>query len=445
MPVMQDLTAQFLFGGVSAQGRIPVTTASAFAKYSGINNSPVVRFKYTYPEDAGISSRTLARIDSIALKAIAAGAMPGCQVLVAKDQKIIYYKSFGTHTYEDTMRVKNSDVYDIASVTKIASTTLATMNLYNEGKLDLNQPLSKYLPELQSTNKRNMIIRDVLAHQAGLQAWIPFWKNTLDYQGNLSDKIYVRKESENFTVRVAEGIYMRNTYRDSIMQWIYNSPLGERGKYVYSDFGPILMKSLIEKETLQPMDQYLDSKFYRPLGLTSMTFQPRKKMDLKKIIPTENDLEFRHQLLHGDVHDPAAAMLGGVSGNAGLFSNANDLAVVMQLYLNKGFYGGQQYVSQSTVNEFTRQQFPKNKNRRGLFFDKPEPDSTKSSPVSRSASLKTFGHQGFTGTCAWVDPEYNLVYIFLSNRVNPDAKNEKLVKMNVRTDIQQAIYDALGR
>ncbi len=449
MPVTHSLAAQLLFGGIGSQGKMPVTVGDAmhgvspYPKYSGINSAVPIRFKYTLPEDVGINSNDLSAIDTIALKAIAARATPGCQVLVAKDQKVIYYKSFGTHSYDDTTRVKNSDLYDIASVTKIAATCLATMKLVDEKKVDLNQPMSKYLPVLKATNKKNIIIRDVLAHQAGLQSWVPFWKQTITSTGSLSEDIYVRKETEGYSVRVADGIFMRNNYRDSVMQWIYDSPLNERGKYVYSDFGPILMKSLVEKETELPIDQYLDRNFYNPLGLSSLTFLPMNKFDLKKIVPTEDDKNFRHQLIHGDVHDPAAAMLGGVSGNAGLFSDANDLAVIMQLYLNKGIYGGKQYISQTTVNEFTKQQFAITKNRRGLFFDKPEPDPKKQSPTCKDASLKTFGHQGFTGTCAWVDPEYNLVYIFLSNRVNPDATNDKLVKMNVRTDIQQVIYDAI--
>ncbi len=443
MPVSQNLAAQLLFGGIQAQGKIPVAANALFPKNSGMSCSAPLRLKYSFPEDAGINSDQFSKIDSIALNAIAAGATPGCQVLIAKDQKVIYYKSFGTHSYADTTTVRNDDLYDIASVTKIAATGLAAMKLVDEKEIDLNKPASKYLPALRTTNKKNVIIRDMLAHQAGLQSWIPFWRQTITETGALSEDIYTRKENESHATHVANGIYMRNTYRDSVMKWIYNSPLGERGNYVYSDLGPILMKSLIEKETLQPMDQYLDQEFYRSLGLTNLTFEPGKKIKLNRIIPTELDNEFRHQLIHGDVHDPAAAMLGGVSGNAGLFSNANDIAVIMQLYLNKGFYGGKQYVSQATVNEFTKQQFPLNKNRRGLLFDKPEPDPRKQSPTCKDASLKTFGHQGFTGTCAWVDPEYNLVYVFLSNRVNPDASNDKLVKMNVRTEIQQAIYDAI--
>ncbi len=442
MPVVQNAASQLLFGGIASSGHLPVEASSLFHRNKGIGTTSPVRLKYTLPEEVGLQTHDLSAIDSIALKAIKAGAMPGCQVLVAKDGKVVYNKSFGTHTYNDATTVTNKDLYDIASVTKIASTCLVTMNLYEQGMLDLNQPLSKYLTASKNTNKKNIIIRDMLAHQAGLQSWIPFWKFTMDGD-HPSNTIYHKEESKNYSYRVADNLYINNSYEDSIMQWVYDTKMGERGKYLYSDLGPILMKAIIEQSTSTALDKFVEQKYYRPLGLHNITFKPREKFELKRIIPTEDDTAFRKQLIHGDVHDPAAAMLGGVSGNAGLFCNANDLAVIMQLLLNRGLYGGTQYFKQTTVNLFTKQQFPGN--RRGLLFDKPEPDSTKSSPTCRSASLKTFGHQGFTGTCVWVDPQYNLIYIFLSNRVNPDASNDKLVKMNVRTDIQQVIYDAINR
>ncbi len=443
-PVMQEITAQLLFGGISSNGKIPIQATSAFNKESGFGTKSPFRCQYSFPEEAGMSSEVLSRIDSIAQEAISGHAMPGCQVLVAKDQKIIYYKSFGTHTYEDSIPVVNDDLYDIASVSKIAGTALAAMKLFDEGKIDLNKPLSKYLPALKKSNKKSLVIREVLAHQAGLKSWIPFWKETMTGD-KLSGSIYHRIRSDDFSIRVADSVYMNNTYADSIFKWILDSPLGEKGKYVYSDLGPILMKVLIEKITGVPLDKYLEEKFYRPLGLTHLTYLPRAKYPLTEIIPTENDTAFRHQLLHGDVNDPAAAMMGGVSGNAGIFSDANDLAVIMQMLLNNGTYGGRKFLEPKTIEIFTKQQFIQNKNRRGLFFDKPEPDPPKSSPCCSGASLKTFGHQGFTGTCAWVDPKYNLVYIFLSNRVCPDASNEKLVKLNVRTQIQQVVYDAIEK
>jgi beta-N-acetylhexosaminidase len=441
-PLMHDVTAQVLFGGLKASGKLPIRTTEIFPKNTGVETKGMLRMKYTFPEDAGMNSKTLERIDSIANAAIKAGATPGCQVLVAKDQKVIYNKSFGTHSYADTSAVLNSDLYDIASVSKIAGTALAVMKLFDEGKIDLNKPVSKYLPALKKSNKKSLVIREVLAHQAGLKSWIPFWKQTMN--GNVIDeKIYSTTSHDNFTIRVADSVYMNESYSDSIFNWILDSPLGERGKYVYSDLGPILMKELVEKVTGKKLDQYLQENFYRPLGLTHLTYLPKTKFPSQEIIPTENDTAFRKQQLLGDVHDPAAAMMGGVSGNAGIFSDANDLAVLMQMLLNNGTYGGKKFLQPETVDIFTKQQFVQNKNRRGLFFDKPEPDSTKPSPTCTSASLRTFGHQGFTGTCAWVDPQFNLVYIFLSNRVCPDATNEKLGKLNVRTDIQQVIYDSI--
>jgi len=441
-PVMHDVTAQVLFGGSSASGIIPIQSNSTFPRRTGLETGAPMRFKYTLPEDAGMSSDTLARIDSIVNEAIREHAMPGCQVLVAKDQKIVYNRSFGAHSVQDTTAVVNSDLYDIASVSKIAGTALATMKLFDEGKIDLNKPLSKYLPALKKSNKKSLVIREVLAHQAGLKSWIPFWKQTM--AGDVPDgNIYHRTQSHDYSIRVADSIYMNNAYEDSIFKWILESPLGEKGKYVYSDLGPILMKMLVEKITGKKLDDYLEENFYRPLGLSRLAYLPHDKFLPGEIIPTEYDTAFRHQLVHGYVHDPAAAMIGGVSGNAGIFSDANDLAVIMQMLLNKGSYGGRQFLQPGTIEIFTRQQFIQNKNRRGLFFDKPEPDPKKPSPTCAGASLLTFGHQGFTGTCAWVDPQYKLVYIFLSNRVNPDASNEKFSKMNVRTNVQQVIYDAM--
>lgn len=444
MPLMHDVTAQVLFGGTGASGKLPINTTETFPKNSGVEMPGMFRMKYTYPEEVGMNSKVLDRIDSIANAAIKAGATPGCQVLVAKDQCVIYQKSFGKHSYTDTASVQNSDLYDIASVSKIAGTALAVMKLFDEGKIDLNKPLSKYLPALKKTDKKSLVIREVLAHQAGLKSWIPFWKQTMN--GNKPDeKIYSKTKQGKFNVRVTDSLYMNENYTDSIFKWIMDSPLGEKGKYVYSDLGPILMKELVEKITGKKLDQYLEENFYKPLGLSRLTFLPTMKFPINEIIPTENDTAFRKHQLQGDVHDPAAAMFGGVSGNAGIFSNANELAVVMQMLLNKGSYGGRQYLQPKTIDIFTKQQFVQNNNRRGLLFDKPEPDTTKPSPTCKSASLLTFGHQGFSGTCTWVDPEYKLVYVFLSNRISPDATNEKLSKMNVRTEIQQVIYDSLDK
>ena len=443
-PLTHSLAAQAIMGGFSSTGKLPVNSTQLFPRNSGQNTSHPIRLKYTVPEDAGVSTDKLSKIDTIVGKAIKAGATPGCQVLVAKNGKVIYYKSFGTKSYKDSSKVNNSDLYDIASVTKIAATALGTMKLFEDGKINLNQPASKYLTALKATNKRSLTIKEMMAHQAGLQSWIPFWKQTVS-ENKLKASIYLKTQSSDFPIRVADSVFMKKSYADSVMKWIYKSPLGERGKYVYSDLGPIILKSLIEKVSKDSLTNYLERNFYKPLQLSNSGFRPRMNFPLSSLIPTENDKEFRHQQILGDVHDPAAAMLGGISGNAGLFSNANDLAVIMQMLLNKGSYGGKQLLKANTVTLFTKQQFTQNKNRRGLLFDKPEPDPSKSSPCSPSASLETFGHQGFSGTCVWVDPRENLIYIFLSNRINPEAGNDKLVKMNVRTDIQQAIYDAIDK
>ena len=437
-----QIVAQSIFGGITSSGKLPVNVAPEFSRYQGLNTISPIRFEYSLPEAAGMSSKKLTAIDSIVNGAISLGAFPGCQVLVARKGKVIYNKAFGTKTYGSTDTVTTTDLYDIASITKIAGTALATMKLYDMKKLNLNHPLSKYYSKLKSTNKKALLVKEILAHQAGLVSWIPFYKQSMKDSVYL-DGIYNKFKTDHYSIRVADSLYMNQNYTDSILKWIYTSPVTATGKYVYSDLGPILMKLTTEKITGQPFDQFLYRNFYKPLGLSSLTFKPRDNYNLKTIVPTEDDKVFRKQLIRGDVHDPAAAMMGGVSGNAGLFGTANDLAVIMQLLLNKGSYGGVTYLNPATVDLFTKQQFPHNNNRRGLLFDKPEPDPQKNSPCAKEASLSTFGHQGFTGTCAWADPENELIYIFLSNRVNPDAGNDKMMKLNVRTNIQSAIYQSI--
>ncbi|REJ83527.1 MAG: hypothetical protein DWQ44_03485 [Bacteroidetes bacterium] len=438
----QQLAAQLVMGGISADGRLPVNATKQFKRDTGTDSGSPFRLKYTVPEDAGMSSVKLARIDSIAVKAIKAGAMPGCQVMVVKDRKVVYMKSFGHHDYSKNRVVTNSDLYDVASITKIAGAGLAMMKVYEEEGVDPDKNISNYLPKLRSGNKKNVKIADMLTHQAGFQAWIPFWKKTQTETG-LSGSIYNRIRSEKYKVRVADSIYMRNDYVDSVMSWVYNSPVSNPGKYVYSDLGTILVKALVERETGKAFDDFLDEKFYGPLQLQNSAFNPLDKFDRSRIVPTEFDKEFRNQLIHGYVHDPAAAMLGGVSGNAGLFSNANDIAIIMQMLLDEGQYGGIRFLKSKTVKKFTSRYYPESENRRGLLFDKPETNTDKPSPCARSASPSTFGHQGFTGTCAWADPENDLIFVFLSNRIHPDASNDKLIKMNVRTDLHQAVYDAI--
>jgi CubicO group peptidase (beta-lactamase class C family) len=358
------------------------------------------------------------------------------------DGKMFYNKSFGNPRYEDTIKVNNGDIYDLASVTKVAATTLAMMKLVEEKEISLDEKLGTYLPELKGSNKQDLTIRDVMTHQAGLQAWIPFYLKTL-HNGHPDPGIYQNHPSQGFPLRVAEDLYIRSDYPDSIYRTIMDAPLRPSRDYKYSDMGFYLLRRIIEKVSGVPMEDYVLSSFYKPLGLSTTGFLPRNHFPVSRIMPTEYDTIFRKQLIRGDVHDPGAAMLGGVSGHAGLFSNATDLAVLLQLFLNNGEYGGKQYFLPSTIKEFTRVQFPANGNRRALGFDKPTLHPMSDGPSCLSASLKSFGHSGFTGTYIWADPENRLSYVFLSNRVYPQASNEKIVEMNIRTKIHQAMYDIL--
>lgn len=396
------------------------------------------------PEEIGLTDQSLEIIDSIAQSGITLGAYPGCQVLLARDGKVFYQKAFGHPQYTDTVKVANSDLYDIASVTKIAATTLAIMKLYDQGKLTLDDSLGKFLPVLAASNKSALSIRDIMTHRAGLHAWIPFYKSVINANGY--DNTVISKDSTAlFPVKVADSLFINATYRDTIFSRIIHSSLGEKGKYLYSDLGFYLLRLVVEKISGKPFDVYLDETFYSPLGLHYTSFNPYKRFPSAMIMPTENDTEFRKQLIRGTVHDPGAAMLGGISGHAGIFTNSLELGVIMQMLLNKGCYGGMTFLSASTVKTFTSCQFPGSGNRRALGFDKPLQNYKAESPSCKSASAESFGHSGFTGTYTWADPSNGLVYVFLSNRVCPSAANQKLRDLNIRTNIQQAVYDLFGK
>lgn len=440
------IAAQVVFGAHQPTGTLPVTPDSSYTLGEGLkklNSSNVL--SYTLPENYKIDGNKLNQIDTIALKAIADKATPGCQVLVAYRGGVIYNKSFGTYTYTDSTKVTNENLYDIASVTKIASTALATMYLYDKGDIDLNKKLGKYLPELKRSNKKDILLRDVLTHQAGLIAYTPFYKETLTDSNFCRKNIYSRIANDTMNVPVADSLFIANDYPAYLWKQIVQSEVKDTGNYVYSDFGAIIMQHIIEHIAEEKIDSLVFNTFYKPMGIQKLTFNPLNRFSKNEIVPTEYDSVFRKQLIQGYVHDPTAAMFGGVSGNAGLFSNAQGLAVLMEMFLQKGNYGGHQYLKKETVELFTKQYYKGSKNRRGLLFDKPEMDKSKSSPCAASASASTFGHQGFTGTCAWVDPDNELVYVFLSNRVNPTAENNKLAQQNIRTDIMQVVYKAIGK
>ena len=437
----ESYSAQLIFGGIASQGKLSVSPTAYFKQGMGIETK-AIRFKYTIPEELGANSKAFSRIDSIALKGIKDKVYPGCQIFVAKNGKVIYQKSFGYHTYENKIKVKNDDIYDIASVTKIAASTLSVMRLVDEGKINLDENLCSYLPQLEGSNKQNMVIREMMTHQAGLKDWIPFWTKTVNKDGTYKTGIYNKTPNDFYTKRVANDLYINKNYEDTIYKQIIASPVKDVGKYVYSDLGYYFLKKIIEDQTQNALNVYVQKTFYSPMGLTTMGYKPMARFELDRIPPTELDAKFRKQLVHGDVHDQGAAMLGGVGGHAGVFSDANDLGVLMQMYLNKGEYGGVRYIDSSTVKEFTKCQYCIN-NRRAIGFDKPEISKEKESPVCDCVSYLSFGHAGFTGTLAWADPQNQLVYIFLSNRVFPDADDNKLAKSGIRTKIQQVIYDVV--
>lgn len=440
----KEISPQIIFGALGANGVLPVSASPSFQAGDGLATQSIGRLKYTIPEEVGIPRQALDTLVKLVEYGIQEEAYPGAQVLLAKDGIVFFNKSFGCHTYDSVREVKNSDVYDLASITKIDASTLALMDLYEEGKFDVDMPLSWYLPYLRNSNKRTKITREILAHQAQFQPWIPFFRETkIDHQ--LNPKLYATKPRKNYDTKVAENLYILNSYRDSIFDTIASSELREPHEYKYSDIGYYLLCDAVEKITGQPFDTFVTEKYYEPMGMTTMRYKPLQYFDKDRIAPTEMDTTFRNQLVCGYVHDPGAAMLGGVSGHAGLFSNANDQAKLMQMYLQGGYYGGHQYLRSETINEFTRQQFPLDENRRGMGFDKPYPEYDSLGPVCEGASPKSFGHSGFTGTYTWADPENGLLYVFLSNRVYPDAYNYKLLKMNLRTELHQLVYDILDK
>lgn len=438
--LMQDRMGQFLMGTFASTGKLPVTVDSRFKVGYGVEVAWGGRLKASQPEELGIDPEMLKEIDEIAMKGIAQGAYPGCQIVVAIEGKLIYQKSFGHHTYGKKQAVKDTDVYDIASITKIASSTLSVMKLNSEGTFNLSATLGEYIPEVTKESPfGNIVLRDMLSHQAGLTPWIPFYTDT-QVDGQLSSKYYAKTKSDSFNVKVADNLWIRGDYEDVMYNRMLNSTLGLK-RYKYSDVGYYFIKKIVEKQSGMSLDDFVTSNFYEPMGLQYMRYNPLEHFNRSGITPTENDQIFRKQQVHGYVHDQGAAMIGGVAGHAGLFSNATDLASLMQLFLNKGSYG-QQYLSDQVIEEYTDCQFCAT-SRRGAGFDKPTRDR-KGGPSSNKASLKSFGHTGFTGTIAWADPENQVNYVFLSNRVYQDAENWKLVKLNIRTEIQDVIYDALA-
>lgn len=435
--ITQQAAADFLQGKFKSQGRLPVSVCN-FKYGAGI--------VYAMPKPTKEEiKKNLAIIDSIALDGIAQKAFPGCVILAAHKGGIIYHKAFGNYEYGPSPAMSAESLFDLASVTKVSATTISVMKLYEMGLLDLNKTIGDYLPWTKGSNKAGIQIKDLLLHQAGLTPFIVFYKETIDTNTGIPNPaIYTTKPQKGYGVRVAENIYMRDDWTDTMFKRILKSPLGVKNKYVYSDNDFIFLGKIVEAVSGQTLDQYAQQTFYNKIGMYSTGFKPRNRFQLECLVPTETEKHFRQQTTRGDVHDEGASMFGGVAGHAGLFSNAYDLSLLYQMLLNGGEINGERYLKPETIKLFTA--YNSTISRRGLGFDKPEKDNaTRKEPYpSLLASPETFGHTGFTGTCVWVDPANEVVYIFLSNRVYPTRNNSKLSQLLIRGKIQDAVYRALG-
>lgn len=440
--ISQVVSAELLFGAIEAKGKLPVSINKSFNVNEGLPTKKLNRLGFTAPENEGMNPQILSKIDAIAQKAIDGKMTPGMQVLVARKGNVIYQKSYGHHTYDNVIKVSNSDLYDVASISKMISTLPNVMQLYDQNKVNLHTKLKKMVPLFAKTNKENISFKDLLTHYAGLQAWIPFYKATLDSENKPSEKYYRKVADAPFSTKVADSLYIRNDYHDTIIKIIANTPLSLKKEYKYSDFTFIILKEYLERKTKKKLEDLSQQKFYSSLGMNNTLYNPLEKFDKNVIAPTEIDNYFRHQVVQGYVHDMAAAMEGGIAGHAGIFSNAMDVAKMMQLFLQKGSYGNQRYFSEKTFDAFNTCYYSSEGVQRGLGFDK---RIGKDGSTCACVSESSFGHTGFTGNIAWVDPETEIVYVFLSNRTYPEVSDEgnKLSKERIREDIQKIIQEAI--
>ncbi|MFT5959125.1 MAG: beta-N-acetylhexosaminidase [Polaribacter sp.] len=439
----QEISAQLLFGAFAAKGKLPVSIRTIFKEGFGITNSSLSRFEYTIPEAAGLSSKKLALIDQMADTIISEKMAPGFQVFVARNGKVVLDKSFGYHTNDQKLKVKNSDIYDVASLTKILASLPLIMKAEEEGRIRLTDSLGTLLPHFSDSNKDTVTVKEILSHFGRLKSWIPFYKGTQDsITGKNLEQFYRKEQSANFKIKVAENLFINENYKDSIYKYIKEADQTETAGYTYSDLGYYIFKEVLENSYKKPLNKLADEEFYQSLGADRTTYLPLNKFNKSEIVPTEIDAYYRNQLLQGNVHDMGAAMLGGVGGHAGLFANANDVGKMMQMYLQKGFYGGKRYLKSETIDKFNHRYFSNEEVRRGLGFDKPQLDPEVKATCG-CVSEESFGHSGFTGTYTWADPESGLVYVFLSNRVYPNMENRGLIDSDMRTRIQQIIQDAI--
>jgi CubicO group peptidase (beta-lactamase class C family)/beta-glucosidase-like glycosyl hydrolase len=441
----QLLLPQLLFGAVSNHARLPIDVSEKLPKGTGHFVPLLTRLRYTsVPESVGVNSAMLARIDTIAQMAIDMKATPGCQVVVARKGVVLFNKNYGYYTYEKSQPVTDNTIYDLASLTKVVATMQAIMHLYEKGKINLNEKVSTYLPDLKGTNKGDLILRDILIHQAGLVQQEPFWWKAMSRKEHKQN--YLRSiKSDSFNIQVNENLFASSTIKDSIWKWTSQLELRKKkGKdnygYLYSDIGFYILKQIAEKHLQKPINEFVENELYKPLGLATMTYLPIQKFSKEQIAPTEEDNHFRKNTVQGYVHDPDAALAGGIAGHAGVFSNANDLAILGQMHLQNGYYGGRKYYESGTIPYFTEKRQVES-NRRGLGWDKPIRGF--GGPSSGYCSPATYGHTGFTGTCIWIDPKYDLIFIFLTNKSYPIAHNRKLNNENIRNKIHNTIYQAM--
>ncbi len=449
--LVERSVANMLLKKIKPKGKLPITACvngqsvcPAPVKAAVVSKEPSNELrKVFFPADAGVVQQTaLDRLDMFMARNIADGVFPGCRVLAAINEKVFYDKAFGYTRYDKIHPVDTNTLYDMASCTKVLATTLAIMRLYEQGKLNLDKTIGDYLPQAKGTNKEGLHIRDILLHQAGLRGWIPFYKDAVNDDGMLKSNLFRKTASEGFGVQVARGVYMRSDYIDTMWSRIYASSLDNAGKMVYSDLDFYFLAAIVHQITGLTIDKYVEEEFYKPMGLKRITYNPLNKFDTLQIAPTELETTFRCQTLCGYVHDPGAAMLGGVGGHAGVFATAHDVGAIFQMLLNKGVYGNKRYFKTTTIDLFTA--YNSKISHRGLGFDKPLADVDDGGPAGDRCSGLAFGHQGFTGTCVWADPATGIVFVFLSNRVYPSGANTKINKLNVRTTAQDYIYEALG-
>lgn len=463
-----EAAAEVIYGGLPAKGVLSVTVPGLFKAGTGIHFEKV-RLGYVQPEEENLDSKTLGKIDAIVKEGLEKKAFPGCQVLVARNGNIVYQRSFGFFDFAGSKPVEEDDIYDLASVTKATATLPAIMKVRDDYKMRIAEPLSRYIPQLKGTDKATLTIREALFHETGMAASYPFYQLAINtdslkgplfkgvrdanYRLRVDKNLYAHKDfrfrdglvenhpSGTCTLEVARNFYLNGAFKDTIVNKMVRMPLKNRGAYRYSCLNFAWLRMVVENITHKPLDKYVREELYRPLGATRLMYNPAHVYDSTKIAPTENDEYLRKQLLVGYVHDEMAAFSGGVEGNAGLFGNAGDLAKLLQMWLNEGEYGGERYFTPETVRLFTMTKSPKS--RRGLGFDKPDVRNPRLSPTAPQAPASVFGHTGFTGTCFWVDPDNQLIYIFLTNRVYPHRWNKQLMADNYRTRIQEVIYESI--